>query len=68
MVQKEKKNPFRVSTPYMLKYTDESLFTKEFMSNVKAIIGEGSAFKKKSIQERKQISDELSELFDLETV
>ena len=65
--KKEKKNPFMLSTPYLLTYTDKSLFTPNFMKQVKKIIGNIEAFNFKSAKEREEVQTELEDLYNVET-
>ena len=59
--------PFHLSTPYLLKYDNTSLFTKEFMRRVQFILGDPIEFDKKKSQEQQKIQDQLEDLYSLET-
>ena len=64
----EMTNSFYVSTPSKMVYTDKSLFTKQYIEQIKRIIGDAKDFKKITQHERNRITKELEDLYNLETI
>ena len=57
---------FYVSTPSKMTFTDSSLFTKQYIEKMKEIIGDGKVFKRRSSEDRNNITSKLEDLYSLE--
>ena len=61
------RRPFHLSTPHLLRFSDESLFTKEFMIKVKQILGDPEIFLKMNMKNQIEKQHELEDLYSIET-
>jgi hypothetical protein len=60
------KKPFHLSSPYLLQYKEDSLFSKEFMIQVKEILGNKEDFLKLPVRDQRQLQFQLEDLYNME--